>query len=142
MNSAPSELLIDEQQGVVWLTFNRPHKANALSLPLLTEFNRALADAAARDDVRAVVVTGEGKAFCAGMDLKAVAADARAMGDLMFASHRSLQNDYEVSCAELDALAKRGQLPDDLREMHARLTALQGKMGTPQAGASVGEGAG
>jgi galactokinase len=30
--------------------------------------------------------------------------DARAMGDLMFASHRSLQNDYEVSCAELDAL--------------------------------------
>jgi CBS domain containing-hemolysin-like protein len=42
--------------------------------------------------------------------------------------------------AELDLLAKRGQLPVELREMHTRLTAVQGHVGTPPA--SAGEGAG
>jgi enoyl-CoA hydratase len=77
MNAEPSELLVAEQQGVVSLTFNRPHKANALSLPLLTEFTRALADAAARDDVRAVIVTGAGeRTFSAGADLSRPAENA------------------------------------------------------------------
>lgn len=70
MNTAQSELLVDHQEGVVWLTFNRPQKANALSLPLLADFVRALADAAQRTDVRAVVVTGAGERnFSAGADL-------------------------------------------------------------------------
>ena len=78
MNTGPSELLVDHQ-GVAWLTFNRPQKANALSLPLLTEFTQALADAAGRHDVRAVVVTGAGeRTFSAGADLSRPAENVEA----------------------------------------------------------------
>ena len=79
MSTGQPELLVTDQQGVLWLTFNRPHKANALSLPLLTEFNRALNEAAARGDVRAVVVTGAGERnFTAGADLSRPAENAEA----------------------------------------------------------------
>src|SRR5258705_6057406 len=70
MTTDQAELLVTLQDGVMWLTFNRPNKANALSLPLLTEFNQALKEAATRDDVRAVVITGSGERnFSAGADL-------------------------------------------------------------------------
>jgi enoyl-CoA hydratase/carnithine racemase len=70
MTTELSELLVAHQDGVMWLTFNRPQKANALSLPLLTAFNQALKEAAQRDDVRAVVLTGAGdRNFSAGADL-------------------------------------------------------------------------
>ncbi len=74
-----ADLLVTLQDGVMWLTFNRPNKANALSLPLLTEFNKALNAAAARDDVRAVVITGSGERnFSAGADLSRPAENAEA----------------------------------------------------------------
>src|SRR3979411_3002774 len=79
MTTEQPELLVTEQQGVMWLTFNRPHKANAQSLTLLVAFNKALADAATRGDVRAVVVTGAGERnFSAGADLSRPAENAAA----------------------------------------------------------------
>jgi hypothetical protein len=51
-----------------------------------------------------------------------------------------LRDDVARLSAELDSLAQRGQLPDELREIHARLTATQGQARMPKAGA--GEGAG
>ena len=79
MTTDQAELLVTHQDGVMWLTFNRPKKANALSLPVLTEFNRALKEAASRDDVRAVVITGAGERnFSAGADLSSPPGDAAA----------------------------------------------------------------
>jgi enoyl-CoA hydratase/carnithine racemase len=75
----PADLLVTHQDGVMWLTFNRPNKANALSLPLLTEFNKALKEAATRDNVRAIVITGAGERnFSAGADLSRPAENAEA----------------------------------------------------------------
>jgi len=51
-----------------------------------------------------------------------------------------LSDDVARLRTELDSLAKRGQLPVELREMHARLTAIQGQVGAPRT--SAGEGAG
>ena len=77
MNSGQSELLVAERDGVAWLTFNRAQKANALSLPLLTAFVQALADASNRASVRAVVITGAGdRTFSAGADLSRPAENA------------------------------------------------------------------
>ncbi len=77
--NAEAELLVTHQNSVMWLTFNRPQKANALSLPVLTEFNKALADASQRGDVRAVVITGTGeRTFSAGADLSNPPGDAGA----------------------------------------------------------------
>jgi enoyl-CoA hydratase len=57
------------QPGVALLTLNRPAKLNALSRPLVDALNRQL-DALRDDDaVRVLVLTGAGRAFCAGWDL-------------------------------------------------------------------------
>lgn len=64
--------------GVRWITLNRPDRLNAVT-PDLYETLGPIVERAARDsDVRCVVLTGAGKAFCAGRDLKAGASDLAA----------------------------------------------------------------
>ncbi|HEX7123699.1 MAG TPA: enoyl-CoA hydratase-related protein [Gemmatimonadaceae bacterium] len=62
-------------QGVAWIALNRPDVLNSMHLPMAREVQQAL-DAAARDEnVRAVLLSAEGRAFCAGQDLGAVPLD-------------------------------------------------------------------
>ncbi len=56
--------------GVRTITLDSPHNANALSVGLLSQLQTALDDAMAHPDVRVVVLTGAGKVFCSGADLK------------------------------------------------------------------------
>ena len=56
------------------VTLNRPERLNAISFPMLEQFSEALLEADRDPEVRAIVVTGAGKGFCAGLDLKDVAA--------------------------------------------------------------------
>jgi len=56
---------------VLVLTLNRPERLNAVSLPMYRAMDRALREAASDPGVRTVVVTGAGRAFCVGADLKA-----------------------------------------------------------------------
>jgi enoyl-CoA hydratase/carnithine racemase len=66
----PVVLRSQDERGVVTLTLNRPHAFNALSETMLAELQREF-DAIAKDEsVRVVVLAAEGKAFCAGHDLK------------------------------------------------------------------------
>jgi len=66
----PVLLRSTDSRGVVTLTLNRPHAFNALSEEMLAALQREL-DAIAQDEsVRVVVLAAEGKAFCAGHDLK------------------------------------------------------------------------
>jgi E-phenylitaconyl-CoA hydratase len=58
---------IEEQVGVI--TLNRPERLNALTFELLDGLERAWRIADERDDVRAVVFTGAGRAFCSGADI-------------------------------------------------------------------------
>lgn len=62
---------LDVQDGIATLRLNRP-PVNAVNLELLRAADSALRDIKARTDVRALIVTGAGKAFCAGLDLRAV----------------------------------------------------------------------
>ncbi|HSW23572.1 MAG TPA: enoyl-CoA hydratase, partial [Burkholderiaceae bacterium] len=56
--------------GVALLTLNRPQAMNALSRELLDELTRAIDAVAADPGVRVLILTGAGRAFCAGLDLK------------------------------------------------------------------------
>ena len=56
--------------GVAEVRFNRPHRLNAVVEPLFSQTLDALAAAERDRDVRVVVLTGEGRAFCVGADLK------------------------------------------------------------------------
>jgi enoyl-CoA hydratase/carnithine racemase len=55
--------------GILTLTLNRPEQLNAFTVQMADDLEHAFRRVNDDDDVRAVVVTGEGKAFCAGMDL-------------------------------------------------------------------------
>ena len=64
-----------DSRGVVTLTLNRPQAYNALSEALLGALQREIALVAADESVRAVVLAAEGKAFCAGHDLREMRAE-------------------------------------------------------------------
>jgi enoyl-CoA hydratase len=63
------ERLEGDDDGIVVLTLDRPERLNAMSLPLIDELHAALAEVAADDAVRVLVLTGAGRGFCAGLDL-------------------------------------------------------------------------
>ena len=62
-------ILFDVEDGVATITLNRPDKMNAFHFPLGAELERAYARCDEDDSVRAVILTGAGKAFCAGADM-------------------------------------------------------------------------
>ena len=66
---ARRELIVENRDGVVWLTLNRPERRNALSESLVGELDEALSAIAADERVRVVVLAASGKAFSAGHDL-------------------------------------------------------------------------
>jgi enoyl-CoA hydratase len=57
------------REGVALLTMRRPDKLNALSWAMVDEINETLAEVAEDTSIRALVLTGEGRGFCSGMDL-------------------------------------------------------------------------
>ena len=59
------------EDGIMVLTMNRPDRMNAFTGTMMNEMIQACDEADANDDVRAMVVTGAGRAFCAGADLGA-----------------------------------------------------------------------
>ena len=65
------QILYDVKDGILTVTLNRPEKLNAFTATMMTEVIDAFGRASADDAVRAVVVTGAGRAFCAGADLSA-----------------------------------------------------------------------
>jgi enoyl-CoA hydratase/carnithine racemase len=66
-----SEILYDVSDSIATITLHRPDKLNAFTGVMMNEMIDAFDVADADDDVRAVIVTGSGRAFCAGADLSA-----------------------------------------------------------------------
>ena len=62
-------LLIEKTDGVAVITLNRPEKLNAVNLLMRIEFLDLLDDLAVDDEIRVIIVTGAGRAFCAGADI-------------------------------------------------------------------------
>jgi trans-feruloyl-CoA hydratase/vanillin synthase len=68
------------EDGVAWVSFNRPEKRNCMSPKLNRQMMRVLDQLEYRDDVGVLVLTGEGTAWSAGMDLKEYFRDTEAQG--------------------------------------------------------------
>jgi len=72
METALNTEELDQQRrdAVLWLKLNRPQALNSLTLSLVNALTQAIEDAQGDPQVRVIVLTGEGRAFCAGADLK------------------------------------------------------------------------
>jgi enoyl-CoA hydratase len=68
-----NKVLLDKRDGFAIVTLNRPDEMNALSRELRTDFVAAFEACAADENIQVVILTGNGKAFCAGFDLKELA---------------------------------------------------------------------
>jgi len=86
IDTGTEDLLASFDDGVLTLSMNRPDARNALSRPMLQAMQQQLVAAEFDPAVRCIVLTGTGKAFCAGGDVKAMASGAerlaRAGGDV------------------------------------------------------------
>lgn len=94
-------LLSDLQDGVLTLTFNRPERANAFNLELIAALVKALSAASRDAAVRAVVLTGAGRAFGAGQDL----AELRSVGE-EFSLLEHLRTSYNPLVLQLRRIEK------------------------------------
>jgi len=77
-----SVLLVEKSDGIATLILNRPEKMNALSLEMRISFQAAIDDIRTDSNISVVILTGAGRAFCAGLDLKE-------MGDTEFRAHEN-----------------------------------------------------
>jgi enoyl-CoA hydratase/carnithine racemase len=134
------ELLYEKTGGIARLTLNRPERLNAITVPMLERLTEALEDAERDDGVRVIVLTGAGRGFCSGLDLKDAAAGrglggALTKGGVRHLSTRRLptvilhQLDTPTICALNGAAAGYGldlALGCDLRIMSAAATLVPG----------------
>jgi 2-(1,2-epoxy-1,2-dihydrophenyl)acetyl-CoA isomerase len=93
-------ILYDKRGSVATITLNRPDRFNAFIDELHQDLRRALREASVDADVRAIVLTGAGKAFCSGQDLKEIRGQPhRSLGE-------SLRQHYNPNILRLRSLEK------------------------------------
>jgi enoyl-CoA hydratase/carnithine racemase len=76
------DLLVETRGPLALLTLNRPDRLNAITVAMLNELTTALQDAERDPAVRAIIITGAGRGFCSGLDLKEAAAGQGIGGSL------------------------------------------------------------
>jgi 2-(1,2-epoxy-1,2-dihydrophenyl)acetyl-CoA isomerase len=74
IETGTNDLLVSIKDGVAWITLNRPEARNAMSGPMNEALRNCLANFEVDPDVKCIVLTGAGKGFCAGGDVKGMAA--------------------------------------------------------------------
>jgi enoyl-CoA hydratase/carnithine racemase len=86
-------ILLDRKDHVTTVTLNRPDRLNALNMQMADELHNALAAEDQNDDTRVIIITGAGRGFCSGVDLRPGpppaeprSATAPGMADILFAA--------------------------------------------------------
>jgi enoyl-CoA hydratase/carnithine racemase len=87
------EILLETKGPVATITLNRPEALNAVTWCLLEEVEDALKEIGKNDDIIVVVITGAGRAFCAGIDINEVKDDDMLASRANY-SHETVQPQY------------------------------------------------
>ncbi|MGH7878857.1 MAG: enoyl-CoA hydratase, partial [Candidatus Binataceae bacterium] len=96
MSTSEAVVLIEKQEGIATVTLNRPEKLNALNRELRGAFCAAMQALRDDPDVRVVIITGAGRAFCVGMDLRELATAQGGLRENAKVSFISVIDDMEV----------------------------------------------
>ena len=136
-----SALLYEQSGPVGWINLNRPNEMNAINLQMLDEFEEILPRIANDDAVKVIVLTGKGRAFCAGADLKEILNSARLQpGEADFIDRLTgrvlnvLRDFPKPVIAALNGIAKASILafkPPCVRTSWLRLIAQESETRTP-----------
>ncbi|MEO0202430.1 MAG: enoyl-CoA hydratase/isomerase family protein [candidate division WOR-3 bacterium] len=65
-------IILDKKDSLLIVKLNRPDSLNAITTKMLSELNKVFSDAQKDESIRAVLLTGEGRGFCSGQDLKEI----------------------------------------------------------------------
>jgi enoyl-CoA hydratase/carnithine racemase len=136
-----SDVLLSEMRsGTLLLTLNRPKSLNAVSAELRRALTAQMAAADADEAVKAVVLTGAGRAFCAGQDLGEAASyemgDIRAWGDEMRAMYQSVRALSKPCVASFNGIAAGAGMQIGLCA-DLRITHADARIGQPEVKAGL-----
>jgi 2-(1,2-epoxy-1,2-dihydrophenyl)acetyl-CoA isomerase len=98
--SKPATVLIRKENGVAWITLNRPSVLNACDLSTLRKLQALLKDVETDVSSRCIVITGAGRAFCAGADLQSISQ----RGEISFAE--DLREGFNPVCSRIFHMEK------------------------------------
>lgn len=98
MTTTPTSFRYEEKGGVAAIRFDRPDRLNALTFQVYRELTDTLVSLRSRPDVRAVHLSGEGRAFCTGGDVKDI------IGPLLSRGARELYEFTRLTCDLIGAL--------------------------------------
>jgi 2-(1,2-epoxy-1,2-dihydrophenyl)acetyl-CoA isomerase len=98
-----SDPILTQRHGsILEITLNRPDAYNALNLEMMKQLGVVLSSAAVDESVRGIVVTGKGKAFCSGGDLKWISQQADSAGPVL----HQLAPQFHLSILEIRRMEK------------------------------------
>lgn len=95
-------VLIQEHENILVITLNRPDAYNALNLEIMEMLAETLSAGAADKSIKGVLLTGKGKAFCAGGDLKWISQQAEEAGSVLY----RLAPQFHLSIVEIRRMEK------------------------------------
>ena len=128
-------LLQPAADGVLRLTLNRPQTLNALNRELTTALEQALERVAAMDDVRVLLVCGQGRAFCAGNDIKEMESLGGDDAQVLATRHAALMDRFarlpQVTLAVIDGHALGGGLMLAVAQ-DLRIASDRARLGLPE----------
>ena len=142
---AYQSLLYDVADRIATITVNRPDKLNALNDATLTELERAIEAARGDSAVGAILLTGAGRAFVAGADIKELqsksAADAYALARRGQAIFDRFETSPKPVVAAVNGFALGGGC-ELAMACHVRIASEQAKFGQPEVKLGIGPGYG
>jgi len=125
---------VEIEQGIFWLTLNRPDVRNALDATMLADIDTAISEAEENDDVRVIVIQGAGeKSFAAGADIRQLneRKPLEAIAPGMQGIYNKIENCDKVTIAAVHGFALGGGCELALA-CDIRIATKKAKMGLPE----------
>jgi 2-(1,2-epoxy-1,2-dihydrophenyl)acetyl-CoA isomerase len=95
-------ILTQQQGSILEIALNRPDAYNALNLEMMKQLGEVLVSAAVDNSIKGVILTGQGKAFCSGGDLKWISQQAGSAGPVLY----QLAPQFHLSIVEIHRMEK------------------------------------